>query len=601
VASDLSFGDLLQDSNRLAARLVEGFSPSRGCHQILQVATDGENYGHHKKFGELALAHALTQALPQKGFQLCNYAAFLKLAPPHREVELYLGPSGAGSSWSCAHGVERWRSDCGCSTGGQPTWNQKWREPLRDAFDLLNERLGVLFESQGQKYFRDPWAARNAYIQVILERTPETLARFFSQEGTPNLNRSDWVPALMLLEMQRHALLMYTSCGWFFSDLAGLETLQVLKYAARALQLGQNFTTDSLEPSFLQSLGRTVSNVPAAGTGQDLYVNRIKPLVVDFPKVVNQWAITWLKDRHRLCPTNIYHFRVDAQEVEDKVQGSLLLGAGRLQLTSGTTLKSRLLHFFTVYLGSYLYRTQIMESQSIQDFHSLKEKLFQVLEAAPEDLIAVMVRHLGERYYSFNDMFREEKNEILQDLLSHNQEEALTLISNNYEGARPLLKAMAGEGLPLPRLYQAAGEITLNHYLVQMLRKLEIEPDFSSIGEEILELVQEAAVLGLKLESVRGGQILGGIIDRHLQDLAGGLTTENASRVKEFLTLMRRIPITVELTEAQNGFFALMEAHFPKLAARAAKDTGTRTLTRLLVELAEALFFSPVRYLKLLS
>ncbi|MBI4642730.1 MAG: DUF3536 domain-containing protein [Deltaproteobacteria bacterium] len=601
VAADISFGDLLQDSNRLAARLVEGFYPTRARPQILHVATDGENYGHHKEFGELALAHALTQALPQKGFQLSNYAAFLKQAPPQMEVELYLGPTGGGSSWSCAHGMERWKSDCGCSTGGQPTWNQKWRAPLREAFDLLNERLAELFESQGQKYFRDPWAARNAYIQVILERNPETMARFFSQEGAPNLSQSDWVPSLKLLEMQRHALLMYTSCGWFFADLAGLETMQVLKYAARALQLGQNFTAEPLEASFLEHLGRAVSNVPAAGTGRDLYVSRIKPLVVDFPKVVNQWAISWLKDRQRLCPTNIYHFKVETLEVGDKEQGSLILGSGTLRLTSGTTLKSQVLNFFTVYMGSYLYRTQIMESEATQDFHSLKQELFQVLEMAPENLIALMAQRLGERYYSFHDMFREEKNGLLQDLLRHNQEEALALISHNYEEARPLLKAMATEGLPLPRLFQAAGEITLNHYLVELLRKLETAPRSSAVSDELLELVQEAAVLGLKLESVRGGQILGGIIDRHLLDLAGDLKFETASRLKQFLTLMRRIPITLELTEAQNRFFSLMEQYFPKLAARAATDTGARTLTRLLIDLAEALYLSPVRYLKLLA
>jgi hypothetical protein len=159
---------------------------------------------------------------------------------------------------------------------------------------------------------------------------------------------------------------------------------------------------------------------------------------------------------------------------------------------------------------------------------------------------------------------------------------------------------MAAEGLPLPRLFQAAGEITLNHYLVELLRKLETAPRSTTVGDELLELVQEAAILGLKLESVRGGQILGRIIDRHLLDLAGELNIENASRLKQFLTLMRRIPITVELTEAQNRFFSLMEQNFPKLAARAATDPA-RTLTRLLIELVEALYFSPVRYLKLLA
>ena len=601
VAADISFGDLLQDSNRLAARLTEGFSPTTARPQILHVATDGENYGHHKKFGELALAHALTQALPQKGFQLYNYAAFLEMAPPHMEVELYLGPSGDGSSWSCAHGLERWRSDCGCSTGGQPTWNQRWRTPLREAFDFLNERLAVIFESQGQKYLRDPWEARNAYIQVILDRNPETLARFFAQEGTPGLSQSDWVPALKLLEMQRHALLMYTSCGWFFADLAGLETLQVLQYAARALQLGQNFTREDLETPFLQHLEQAVSNVPGKGTGRDFYLQRINPLVVDFPKVVNQWAISWLKERERQCPTQIYHFRVETLEVEDKAQGSLVLGAGRLHLTSGTTLKSQVLSFFTVFMGSYLYRTQIMQSTSPQDFHTLQQELFQVLETTPEDLIASMARRLGERYYSFHDMFRDEKHEIFQDLLRHNMEEALAVIAHNFEEARPLLKAMAAEGLPLPRLFRTAGEITLNHLLVELLKKLETEPVSTAIADELMEIVQETSVLGLKLESVRGGQILARILDRHLHNLAADFTTVNASRLKQFVVLIGQIPITLELTEAQNLFFALIEERFSKLAARAATDTRARALSRLLIDLAEVLYFSPVRYLKLLA
>jgi alpha-amylase/alpha-mannosidase (GH57 family) len=601
VAADISFGDLLQDSNRLAARLAEGFSPATHRPQILHVATDGENYGHHKKFGELALAHALTQALPQKGLHLCNYAAFLEMTPPQMEVELYLGPSGDGSSWSCAHGVERWRSDCGCSTGGPPTWNQRWRETLREAFDFLNERLALIFESQGQKYLRDPWEARNAYIQVILERNAETLARFFAREGTPGLSPSDWVPALMLLEMQRHALLMYTSCGWFFADLAGLETLQVLKYAARALQLGQNFTTEILETPFLQRLEGAVSNVPGMGSGRDLYLKRVNPLVVDFPKVVNQWAISWLKERERQCPTRIYHFQVETLELEEKAQGSLVMGAGRLRLVSGATLKSQVLSFFTVFMGSYLYRTQIMPGAAPQDFHTLRQELFQVLENTPEDLIASMARRLGERYYSFHDMFRDEKQELFQDLLRHNLEEALAVIDHNFEEARPLLKAMAAEGLPLPRLFQTAGEITLNNHLVALLQKLETEPVSAAIADDLLEIIREGSILGLKLESIRGAQILGRILDRHLHNLAADLTTVNASHLKQFVALLGQIPMTLELTEAQNFFFSLMEERFSKLAARAATDSRARTLSRLLIDLAEALHFSPVRYLKLLA
>lgn len=601
VAADVSFGDLLSDSTRLTARLVEPFSPTSLRPQILTVATDGENYGHHKKFGELALAHAVAQALPQKGFHLSNYAAFLELAPPKMEVELYLGPQGEGSSWSCPHGVGRWQSNCGCATGGPPHWHQRWRRPLRSAFDFLSERLGVIFEAEGQQYFRNPWAARNAYIEVLLERTPQVIGEFFSREGAPQLSKKDWVPALKLLEMQRHALLMYTSCGWFFADLAGLETLQVMEYAARALQLGQRFTPEPLEPPFLERLERAVSNIPEEGTGRDLYLKRVKPAVVDFPKVANQWAISWLKDRQRQCPTRVYHYRAEPVEHEERDQGSMALAAGLLRLTSGITLQSRTLAFFTVFLGSYLYRTQVLENPAAQKFKTLKKELFKVLETTPENLVPLMAQRLGERYYTVHDLFREEKLGVFQDLLKHTQEEAVALISHNFGDARTLLKAMAAEGLPLPRLYRTLGEITLNRRLVELLRQLEPEPELLPTSEEILELVAEAATLGLSLESGEGARILGRIFLRHLKELAGNFQTTAAARLKDFLNLVNLIPLTLDLTEAQNFIFTLMKEKFPAVAARAATDSEARALADRLIHLMESLYFSPVRYLRLLG
>jgi alpha-amylase/alpha-mannosidase (GH57 family) len=601
VAAELSFGDLLSDSYRFAGRLVEGFSAVRSRPQLLHVATDGENYGHHKKFGDLALAHALSQVLPQKGFKLTNYAAFLELAPPKLEAELYLGPEGEGSSWSCAHGVGRWQENCGCSTGGQPGWNQRWRTPLREAFDLLNERLAVIFENEGAKYLRDPWEARHAYIQVLLDRRPDVLRDFFSRQGIPGLKESAWEPALMLLEMQRHTLLMYASCGWFFADISGLESQQVIKYAARALQLGQEFTSDNLEQPFLRVLERAVSNLPEEGNGRTIYFRRIKPLVVDYPKVANQWVISWLKDRHRQCPARIYHYRAEPLDLEDRAQGSLLFAAGRLQLTSGITLATRELAFFTAYLGSYLYRTQVKINPTPAEYQAWKNEFFQVLEGAPEDLIPLMVRRLGESYYSFHDIFREEKLQLFEDLMHDTQEEALSLISHNFEDAQSLLKAMAAEGLPLPRLYRALGEITMNRRLVEFLRKLEPEPTLLATSDDILELVQQAAFLGLKLESGEGARILGRILERHLTDLAAEFQAENAARLRQFLNLVSDMPITLDLTEAQNFMFELLKEHFPEVAAKAPRDPKADALARQLVDLMEALSFSPVRYLRLLG
>jgi hypothetical protein len=400
--------------------------------------------------------------------------------------------------------------------------------------------------------------------------------------------------------MQRHTLLMYTSCGWFFTDLAGLETIQVMKYAARALQLGDYFAGKPLEEPFLKILEQARSNVPEEGNGRDIFLRRIKPAVVDFPKVANQWAISWLKDRERQCPHHVYHFRVKPLETEVQTQGTLSLASGRLQVTSGVTWREETLSFFTVHLGSYLYRTQVLQNRP-EDFQTLNQELFRVLAQTPEDLIPLLASRLGERYYTVHDIFQEEKEQIFLDLLNENREEALADIVHRFANATPILKAMATEGLPLPRLYQALGEITLNRRLVEILRRQEHEPELLPATEEMLDLLKEAELFAFKLESHEGAQILRRMLDHHLMDLAADFNQASADSLMNFLKLQRRIPITLEATEAQNFFFGLQKEHFAALAARAGKDGKVRKLADTLVTIAEALGFSPEPYQELLA
>ncbi len=601
VASDLSFGNLLTESKNLVDRLEAGYQPDLPRPQLLNVATDGENYGHHHKFGELGLAYALNAIIPQSGFSLTNYAAFLEMAPPRLRVELEVGPKKEGSSWSCAHGVGRWKEDCGCSTGGPGTWNQRWRAPLREAFDFLNDRLAVVFEREGAKYLKDPWAARNDYIQVILDRREETIQQYFSRHGARGLTQKDWFQPLRLLEMARHTLLMYTSCGWFFTDLSGIETIQVMKYAARALQLGQRYLEESLEEPFLQILEKARSNIDQEGNGRQIFNRQVKPAVADYHKVANQWAVSWLKDRERFCPSHIYHFQVKPRDHEVRTQGTLELASGRLQVTSGITRWEEKSDFFTVHLGSYLYRTQILEDITPEAFHGLQEEFFRVLAETPEDLMPLLASRLGDRYYTVHDIFQEEKEQIFIDLLAENRTDALNDLAHHFDNAIPVLKAMAAEHLPLPRLYQALGEITLNRRLVQILRRFESEPELLPHSEELLELLQEAVLFGFKLESHEGAQILRRILDHHLMDLAAGFKQAAADSLEAFLKLQRRIPITWEPTEAQNFFFGLMKERFAPLAARAARDPKVRKLTDTLVSIAGALNFNPETYQRLLG
>ena len=258
LARAIAFEQALASSRGLVDKFV---SAATGA-DLVNVATDGETYGHHFKFGDLCLTHALTVEAKSAGFWITNYAQYLDRHPPGTEVEIDNGPDGEGSSWSCSHGVARWSRDCGCHTGGEPGWNQSWREPLRVALNFLRDDAAAKFERS--ELLRDPWTARNDYIKVILD--PEHERAAFLQRYA---NTSEEARVWDLLEMQRSALLMFTSCGWFFSDLAGIETIQVLRYAARVIEL----MGDPPKKEFLELLAGAKSNRPEKGNGADLFLS----------------------------------------------------------------------------------------------------------------------------------------------------------------------------------------------------------------------------------------------------------------------------------------------------------------------------------------
>lgn len=251
--------------------LVDRFISAAQFGDLVNVATDGETYGHHFKFGDLCLAHALEVEAKAAGFWITNYAEYLDRHPPQVEVEIDNGPDGEGTSWSCAHGVGRWSSDCGCHTGGEPGWDQQWRKPLRAAFDFLRDDAAWKFENAAIELLADPWAARNQYIGVILD--PEHLREeFLKRHAVRPLGATDESRVWKLLEMQRSALLMFTSCGWFFSDLAGIETIQVMRYAARVVDLMEQLGLEPRLKEFLEILSEAKSNRPEKGNGAEIFL-----------------------------------------------------------------------------------------------------------------------------------------------------------------------------------------------------------------------------------------------------------------------------------------------------------------------------------------
>jgi len=270
VSHEIAFNGLLNDGRVLAERLIQAAGENGEAAHLAHVATDGESYGHHHRHGEMALAVAQDLVDSDARARLTNYGEFLSLHPPERAVGIV-----EDSSWSCAHGVERWRSDCGCATGREPTGHQRWRSPLRAALDWLRDELIGPFEAVGATVLREPWEARDAYIDVILGR-PEQ--EFLDEHGNPGTSEGQRKQAIELLEMQHRAMLMYTSCGWFFDDISGLEAVFVLRHAGRVTELARRALHLDFEPQLMARLEAAPSNVEGK-TGRDVYEAEVSPFV----------------------------------------------------------------------------------------------------------------------------------------------------------------------------------------------------------------------------------------------------------------------------------------------------------------------------------
>ena len=269
----IAFENLLRSSHEL----VDRFAQRARDRNLETIATDGETYGHHFKFGDICLAYALEFDAPARAFQVTNYGSYLDQHPPTLEVQINNGPDGEGTSWSCSHGVGRWIRDCGCHTGGEAGWNQSWRTPLRQALDFLRDENVVHFEASRGNLFVDPWQARDASIALVLDPSHSREKFLFDHSGRWLTAEEQW-RALAYLELQRMLLLMYTSCGWFFNDVSGIETIQILKYAGRAIDLMDQLGLPPVRDRFLELLAKAKSNRPEMGTGADIYRRLVEPL-----------------------------------------------------------------------------------------------------------------------------------------------------------------------------------------------------------------------------------------------------------------------------------------------------------------------------------
>jgi alpha-amylase/alpha-mannosidase (GH57 family) len=556
----IAFEGLLNSGEAYVARLKSAFK-DRNEPQLVHVATDGETYGHHHKYGDMALAFALKLLDKDKTARLANYGSFLERFPPAYECEIV-----DNTSWSCSHGVERWRSNCGCNAG-HPAWNQRWRAPLRQALDELRNALVPLTEEAGAKYFRNVWAARDAYIQVILSRTEEHVDRFFAQHATHTLNRTERVHALELMEMQRHAQLMYTSCGWFFDDIAGIETVQVIAYAARVLQLARRIfgdPADGIEAAFRARMGEAKSNKPEAGNGADIYKKCVETMQLSLEQVAAHYAISSVFSSFA-DETELYSYRVRRISSEVYNSGRARLALGRVNIASTITGREQSFAFAVLHFGDQNITAAVKpyvesDAPAYDDF--AKEAASHVQWADFPQVIRLLDRFYGHADYSLTSLFGDDQRRIVTVLLNTTLADVENSLTTIYENHASLLHYLFQAGLPKPLALTLAAGFAINAGLRHII---ENDPVDLAQLRSYLSLAKADQV---QLETASFSYIADQRMKRAMANLqASAGSIELLDRALALVRALSELPFDLNLWQAQNIWYEIFRTSNSALAS----------------------------------
>lgn len=570
IAQEIAFGRLLESGEALANRLLGGGADSSWAgDRLVHVATDGETYGHHHRFGEMALAYAIQVLEGRGGGETTNYATFLADHPPTHEMQIH-----ERTSWSCAHGVERWRSNCGCRT--RPDWHQRWRKPLREALDWLKAQVDALFEEAGARVFHDPWAARDAYIDVVLDRGDLALTRFLGAQALHPGQPDDRRTALRLLEMQRHAMLMFTSDGWFFDEVSRIETAQVLRHAARVMQLAQAAGMD-LERPFLDRLRAAESNLTIYRDGAAVYDRLVRPAIVDARRVAAHVAIMSLFG-DAAGNGDVYSHHVTWRQMRRLTRGPHTLLAGRVEVTAAATTDTDTLSYAVLHFGGTDVHGCVAAGWDEQTHAAAVDALAQVYETGSvTEVIRRMDTMFGRQFYTVRDLFTEQRRQVLARL----SEETVAHLESSYRRlyyeSRGLMETLRDADVPMPREFLVAAEFIV---MTDLRRAMAAS---GALGAAVWDLVAEARSWGLTLPVDDFEPLVRARVERHLRDADGLFTVENLHEVLRVLDFAHDAGIRPNLWQAQNLFAV-------RLAPRFADTTGE--VGRALEAVADRLHFN---------
>ncbi len=547
ISHDIAFGDLLKNGELFAQKLLQSFSQEQVEAQIVHIATDGESYGHHHRFGDMALAYCLDKIESDRKESLIVYGEYLERYPPEYEVEI-----AENSSWSCAHGVERWRSDCGCHTGQHPGWTQAWRAPLREAMDWLRDQVVPLYEKEMARLVKDPWGMRNEYIHVVLDRSERNVESFFSNSFSRNLNQTDKTKALRLLELQRNALFMFTSCGWFFDDISGIESIQVMKYAGRVIQLARVIDGLDLEPGYLERIERASSNKLAFSNGAGIYEQFVKPAVLDLLKIGVHYAVSSLfEDYPETIRIGEYTAQSQSRDIFESAPQKLTLGKARIR--SDVLWEEDLISYAVLHLG---HHNLSGGARPFTDDHVFSQMESEIKEAFQKgdvpQVVRLMDKHFGDHNYTLWHLLKDKKREILNQVLESTLIEAEASLRHIFEKHYSIMFALKENNVPLPKAFSASVEFILN----ADFRKLMGEDELDING--IKKIVDEFKKWTLHPDKTLLGFVTSSKINKIMAELHAN--PDNMSLLKtidNLLEILRDFPLDLNLWKSQNIYFTL--------------------------------------------
>jgi hypothetical protein len=547
----VAFERLLHRGENLAQKLAS-LGELDGRPRLGHIATDGETYGHHHPHGDMALAFALRAIETQSLAKLTNYGAFLSISPPEHEVEIF-----ERTSWSCAHGIERWRSNCGCRTGGPALWTQAWRAPLRESLDWLRLRVAPHLRKAEEAIFGKPAEAVLDYIELILDRSADNVERFLGRHARRPLASEELVTALKLLELERQLQLMYTSCGWFFSDVSGIETVQVLRYSGRAVQLAKDLfpgETVSLEREFLELLSLSKSNRPEMGSARELYERSVKPSEATFETLAAHYAISQLfePDPEK---ARIYCYEVERADSLSRQAGKMHLLSGTARITSRVTRASASLLYAVLHLGGHSVTAGVKRLTDPASGRALGRALEEPFEKGdPQRVLRLIDREFGPGTYDLKSLFGDEQRRVLASLLRSTLEEAEAALGQLYEHHGATMRFLADLGVPPPRALSVAAEVVINSYLRRALAAESVDE------AEVGSLIRDAATERVSLDA----PTLAFTARRSLEALAQAFFDEPEDldtliRLRKKVRLVLSMPFEVELWKVQNLYFHTMK------------------------------------------